>query len=113
MRVEDNSATVLGIIINHAHWCKEQLEKLPPNSLIEQLYHTSAPVLFGGEQQLVKKAPCPNADPKCLSLNESLAEVNPMGVINVWHMANDPKKRGMGVLVTIIKCMKHWRLDHA
>ncbi|MDR0810328.1 MAG: LPS export ABC transporter ATP-binding protein [Gemmobacter sp.] len=100
LSVEDNILAVLEIREGDSHKRRERLEELLSDFSITHLRQAPALALSGGERRRVEIARCLAANPKYLLLDEPFAGVDPISVIEIRHLVQELRGRGLGVLIT-------------
>ena len=111
MNVEKNILAVLELSRLDKKSRHDRLEELLSEFSIDHLRQTPALALSGGERRRVEIARCLASNPKYLLLDEPFAGIDPIAVGEIRELVSALKKRGIGILITIITCVKLWKLS--
>jgi lipopolysaccharide export system ATP-binding protein len=100
MSVEDNLMCALEIAEPRPDRRKEQLEALIEEFHLDNIRHSSALVLSGGERRRVEIARALVGSPSFILLDEPLAGIDPKSIEEIKDLIHHLVKRNMGILVT-------------
>lgn len=100
MTVEKNILSVLEITESEPDIRAERLDTLLSEFSIDHLRKASALTLSGGERRRVEIARALAAKPRFIMLDEPLAGIDPIAVIDIKNLIAHLKDRGIGVIIT-------------
>ena len=100
MTVEQNIRAILEIREQSKAETDRRLNKLLDDLNIARLRHSPAPALSGGERRRVEIARVLAMQPRFILLDEPVAGVDPIAVIDIQKIIEFLKSRGIGVLIT-------------
>ncbi len=100
MTVEDNIKAGLEITEPESHKREEMLEALLAEFSITHLRRTLSVMLSGGERRRVEIARSLASRPSFILLDEPLAGIDPIALVEIRELVIKLKDRGIGVLIT-------------
>lgn len=100
MTVENNIRAVLEVSEQDAYKREDMLDALLSEFNVTHLRRSLAVTLSGGERRRVEIARALASDPHFIMLDEPLAGIDPIAVIEIRHLISHLKDRGIGVLLT-------------
>lgn len=100
MSVEDNLMCALEIAEPRPAYRREQLEALIQEFHLDNIRHSPALVLSGGERRRVEIARALVGSPSFILLDEPLAGIDPKSIEEIRDLIHHLVKRNMGILVT-------------
>ncbi|MBL0941615.1 MAG: LPS export ABC transporter ATP-binding protein [Alphaproteobacteria bacterium] len=100
MTVENNIRAVLEVSEQDAYKREDMLDALLSEFNVTHLRRSLAVTLSGGERRRVEIARALASDPHFIMLDEPLAGIDPIAVIEVRRLISHLKDRGIGVLLT-------------
>ena len=100
LTVEDNIMAILEVVEPDLIKRQKKLETLLAEFAISHLRTAMSVTLSGGERRRLEIARALASDPLFILLDEPLAGVDPIAVIEIKHLISHLKDRGIGVLIT-------------
>jgi lipopolysaccharide export system ATP-binding protein len=100
LTVEDNIMAILEVVEPDLIKRQKKLETLLAEFAISHLRAAMSVTLSGGERRRLEIARALASDPLFILLDEPLAGVDPIAVIEIKHLISHLKDRGIGVLIT-------------
>lgn len=100
LTVEQNILAVLEIVEPDEEKRMQTLSDLLEEFSISYLRESMAVTLSGGERRRLEIARAVATNPKFILLDEPLAGVDPIAVIEIKNLIHYLKKRGLGILIT-------------
>ena len=100
LSVENNIRAVLELYEEDPMTREEMLDALLGEFMIAHLRNASALTLSGGERRRVEIARALAAHPQFILLDEPLAGIDPIAVMDIRNLIAHLKDRGIGVLIT-------------
>jgi lipopolysaccharide export system ATP-binding protein len=100
LSVVDNLKAILEIVEKDARLVEQKAENLLAEFSITHLKHTLSINLSGGERRRLEIARALASNPKFIMLDEPLAGIDPLAIIDIKHLVKHLKQRNIGVLIT-------------
>lgn len=100
LTVGENIMAVIEITEKDPDSREDQLDNLLSEFSIDHLKHSSALTLSGGERRRVEIARALAAKPRFIMLDEPLAGIDPIAVIDIRDIIAHLKNRNIGVIIT-------------
>ena len=100
LTVEDNLMAVLQTLPLSRRERRDRLNRLIDQLGLEQVRHSKAYVLSGGERRRVEVARSLVIEPSFLLLDEPFSGIDPIQVLELQKIIFDLKRAGIGILVT-------------
>ena len=100
LSVSDNLKAVVELFEDDQIVVEQKIEDLLSEFSISHLRFADAIRLSGGERRRLEIARAIAANPKFLMLDEPLAGIDPIAIIDIKNLINQLKRRGIGVLIT-------------
>ena len=100
LTVEDNLTAVLQTLPLNRRERRDRLNRLIGQLGLEQVRHSKAYVLSGGERRRVEIARSLVIEPSFLLLDEPFSGIDPIQVLELQKIIFDLKRAGIGILVT-------------
>lgn len=100
LSVEDNIKAILQIVIDDENQREDMLEELLNEFSIAHLRKSPALALSGGERRRLEIARALASRPSFILLDEPLAGIDPIAVVEIRTLVSQLKNRGLGVLIT-------------
>lgn len=100
LSVADNIIAVLEVSELDTKFIREKLMRLLNEFSITHLYNTLATNLSGGERRRVEIARALATNPTFIMLDEPLAGIDPISIIDIKNLITHLKNKNLGILIT-------------
>jgi lipopolysaccharide export system ATP-binding protein len=100
LSVEDNLKAILEIVERDKEAIGDRIEQLLGEFSIDHLKYASAMSLSGGERRRLEIARTIAANPKFIMLDEPLAGIDPVAIVDIKNLISHLKNRNIGILIT-------------